>query len=122
MDALNRDVTAGDGETTVVTPRSGVVLSRPDLEPLRGKVWQGPAQELRLTKAFELCHPSSIVRRRRVADSASDASPTALTTQTRRTPTTISCAMLDSSMPPMANTGAAGPTASATPATPLGPI
>src|SRR5487761_137521 len=105
----------------MVAPHRRVVLAGRDLESLRGEVRHDPPEELELSSAVDL-HASSMARSPRAAASGSGASPTALTTQARRTPAAVSWARFEASMPPIAKTGTVGPTARRTAATPLGPI
>src|SRR5450759_896130 len=104
----------------MIAPHRGVVLPGGDREALGREVRHDPLQEVELACAFDL-HASSMARSRRAAASGSGASPTALTTHARRSPAAVSCPRFDASMPPMANTGTAGPTARVTSATPAGP-
>src|SRR6266550_8424453 len=105
----------------MVAPDGCIVLARRDLKALRREVRHDPLQELKLACASDL-HASSMARKRRVAACGSGASLTALTTHIRRIPAAVSCATFDVSMPPMAKTGTACPSALTISATPLGPM
>src|ERR1700674_4856817 len=116
MDALDKHVAAGDGESPRLSDDCYVVLPR-----LSREVWLDPLEEAKLAEASHL-HDVSIARRRRTACSGSVASATARMTHTRCNPAAVTCATFDSSMPPIANTGTVEPAPAAIAATPLGPM
>src|SRR5579859_307459 len=117
VDALDRHVGAGDGEWAFLREDRGIVAAG-----LRAEIVLYEPQQPWLAQPTDRGHASSIARRRRAAASGSHASPIALITQTRCSPSLVSCWTLDSSIPPIANTGTSGPAACATFSTPSGPI
>src|SRR6266853_332960 len=117
VDAFDRHVSADDGERARLSQDRGIVAAG-----LGAEIRLDELEQLELARPTDGRHTSSISRRRRAAASGSGASPIALITQTRCSPSLVSCWTLDSSIPPMANTGTSAPAAFATISTPSGPI
>ena len=111
---LDEHVGAGHEKTVAVGNDCRVVPARPGAE-----VRLDALEQRQLPDPVD-AHAVSMARRRRVACSGSDASPTARTTHARRIPSAVSCPRLASSIPPIAKTGMLSALVSA--ATPAGPI